>query len=158
MSRKGNNRIRSLAIAIAAASASGPLLAGDLLGRVTDAGIDAGLSGVLVEVAGTNRRTTTDQNGNFRVRDLAEGEYELRLSYPGAKGQVARVRVAATGTARFDAKMQPKSGIDEVLVIGQRASQASSISQQRYSDEIASYLTRDAIGQFPDQNVTDQIS
>lgn len=157
MSRKGNNRLRTLVAAIAAASASGPLLAGDLLGRVTDAGLEAGLSGVLVEVAGTNRRTTTDQNGNFRVRDLAEGEYEVRLSYPGAKEQVGRVRVAATGTARFDAKLQPQRGIDEVLVVGQRASQASAISQQRYADEIASYLTRDAIGQFPDQNVTEAV-
>ena len=44
---------------------------------------------------------------------------------------------------------------EDVVVIGQRAMIANSINTQRKSDTIESVLTRDAIGQFPDQNVAE---
>ena len=46
---------------------------------------------------------------------------------------------------------------DEVVVIGQRAMLGSSLAKQRESDTIESVLTRDAIGQFPDQNVAEAV-
>lgn len=45
--------------------------------------------------------------------------------------------------------------VESVTVIGQRAMMASSVSRQRASDIIESVVTRDAIGQFPDQNVAE---
>ena len=45
--------------------------------------------------------------------------------------------------------------VDTITVIGQRAMMASSISRQRNADGIESVITRDAIGQFPDQNVAE---
>src|SRR3546814_1595693 len=44
-----------------------------------------------------------------------------------------------------------------ILVIGQQASLGSSISRQRAADGVETVLTRDAIGQFPDQNVAEAL-
>ena len=45
--------------------------------------------------------------------------------------------------------------LDTVLVVGQRAMMESAIARQRASDTIQSVVTRDALGQFPDQNVAE---
>ena len=45
--------------------------------------------------------------------------------------------------------------LDTVLVVGQRAMMESAIARQRASDTVQSVVTRDAIGQFPDQNVAE---
>lgn len=47
--------------------------------------------------------------------------------------------------------------IEEVHVIGQRAMAESALLMQRGSDVIESAITRDAIGQFPDQNVAEAV-
>src|SRR3546814_319273 len=44
-----------------------------------------------------------------------------------------------------------------MLVIGQAANQASALSRQRAADGVENVLTRDAIGQFPDQNVAESL-
>lgn len=45
----------------------------------------------------------------------------------------------------------------EILVIGQSANLASALSRKRANDGISDVLTRDAIGQFPDQNVAESL-
>lgn len=47
--------------------------------------------------------------------------------------------------------------LDTVVVVGQRAMMESAINMQRSSDTVESVLTRDKIGQFPDQNVAESI-
>ena len=65
---------------------------------------------------------------------------------------------AAQGARKLDVQMSPAAGYtEEMLVIGQRASQAGALARQRNADSISSFLTRDAIGQFPDQNVSEAV-
>jgi TonB-dependent receptor len=47
--------------------------------------------------------------------------------------------------------------IEEVYVYGQRAMMEGAIQRQRDSDQIMSVITRDAIGNFPDQNVAESV-
>ena len=53
----------------------------------------------------------------------------------------------------------PKKGarIEEVMVYGQRDMMRSAIERQRNSDRIMSVITRDAIGNLPDQNVAESV-
>jgi TonB-dependent receptor len=48
-------------------------------------------------------------------------------------------------------------GIEEVYVYGQRAMLQGAVDRQRESDRIMSVVTRDAIGNFPDQNVAESV-
>ena len=60
-----------------------------------------------------------------------------------------------------DANTQPGEDdvqkLDTVTVVGQRAMMESAVNMQRSSDTVESVLTRDGIGQFPDQNVAESI-
>ncbi len=47
--------------------------------------------------------------------------------------------------------------LDKVVVVGQREMMESAINKQRASDTVDSVLTRDGIGEFPDQNVAESI-
>lgn len=59
---------------------------------------------------------------------------------------------AAPVLAQEDAQV-----LDTVQVIGQRAMLESAVNQQRNADTVSSVLTRDDIGQFPDQNVAEAV-
>ena len=150
--------LRALPLAIASITAAMHGHAGDLQGRVVDAEGTVGLPGVAVEIEGTPRRAATDVNGYFRLNGLPAGTYQVLLKYPGAQAYRGEVVIDEVGLAKLEARMRPIGDYDEeVWVIGQRAAQASALSQQRASDSISSFLTRDAIGQFPDQNVTEAV-
>jgi TonB-dependent receptor len=47
--------------------------------------------------------------------------------------------------------------MNDVIVVGQSANLASALSRQRAADGVESVLTRDSIGQFPDQNVAEAL-
>ena len=65
--------------------------------------------------------------------------------------------IAAPALAQGAAEEADTQTLDTVLVVGQRAMMESAINMQRSSDTVESVLTRDKIGQFPDQNVAESI-
>ena len=64
---------------------------------------------------------------------------------------LATPALAQEGTQMAEARM------DTINVIGMRAQMQSAINQQRNSDTVESVVTRDDIGQFPDQNVAESV-
>ena len=52
---------------------------------------------------------------------------------------------------------QGEEQADEIIVIGQRAMLGSALAKQREADGVQSVLSRDSIGQFPDQNVAEAV-
>ena len=57
--------------------------AGELRGSVVDALGGEGLSNVVIQLAGSDYRTTTDSSGHFRLSDLTPGDYALIVSTVG---------------------------------------------------------------------------
>ena len=47
--------------------------------------------------------------------------------------------------------------MENVVVVGQRAMMQNALDRQRNDDHIKSVVTRDAIGQFPDQNIAEAV-
>ncbi|WP_144097636.1 TonB-dependent receptor [Croceicoccus sediminis] len=132
-----------------------PAIAGTIEGKVIDQTGTAGLRAVQVEIEGTGRTATTGSDGAFRFVEVPEGTYTLRATYIGAQAQEMTVAVPATGTATADFSL---SGLDgQILVIGQRANLGSALSRKRAADTVSDVITRDAIGQFPDQNVAESL-
>lgn len=148
---------RTLATAfLAATMLCTPALAGTLTGSVIDAAGIRGLEGTEIEIIELGRRTTAGQDGTFRFVDVPEGSYTLRAVYAGADESRTSVSVSETGTSRASIIM--RAGDDNtILVIGQQANLGSSISRQRVADTVSTVLTRDAVGQFPDQNVAEAL-
>ncbi len=64
---------------------------------------------------------------------------------------------AMTGAMAQTSTQQSDMRIEEVLVYGQRDMMRGAIERQRDSDRIMSVITRDAIGNLPDQNVAESV-
>ncbi|MEH6702925.1 TonB-dependent receptor [Parasphingorhabdus sp.] len=130
--------------------------AGTITGVVSDPSETRGLQAAQVRLVEIDRVVTTARDGSFRFPDVPTGNYTLETRYVGADTSQTSVTVTETGTAIANILLQTGSGT-EILVIGQSANQASSLSRKREADGVSSVLTRDAIGQFPDQNVAESL-
>jgi len=133
-----------------------PVFAGTLIGTVVDASGTRGLQGAEVELVELGRRMAVAPDGSYRFVDVPEGNYTLRSRYVGTADSTISVRVTQDGTTRTDIALGSEQ-IEGVLVIGQLANLSSSISRQRAADGVSTVLTRDAVGQFPDQNVAEAL-
>ena len=141
-------------IALAAGIAH-PAIAGELRGTVIDASETIALQSAQVRIVELDRVASTGRDGSFIFADVPEGTYTLETRYVGADTVTQSVTVPEAGTVRADIALG--SATSEILVIGQAANLASALSRKRESDTVGDVLTRDAIGQFPDQNVAESL-
>lgn len=131
-----------------------PALAAQVVGRVTDASATRTLEGAEITIVELSRKAEADRDGRFRFPGVPAGSYTLRVTYAGIDPVEQAITVDATGDLSIEVSVgQP----GDILVTGQRANLASSISRQRAADGVESVLTRDSIGQFPDQNVAESV-
>ncbi|WP_232492296.1 TonB-dependent receptor [Novosphingobium kaempferiae] len=136
--------------------APGAALAGTVSGTVSDDTGTRALQSAQVRIVELDRSVQAERDGSFRFADVAPGTYTLEARYVGAEVTTQSVTVPATGTVTSDFSLAGIGGAD-ILVVGQIASQSSALSRQRAADGVESVLTRDAIGQFPDQNVAESL-
>jgi len=129
--------------------------AATITGRVNDFAGTIAMEGAVVEIVELNRRTEAGSDGSYRFADVAPGRYTLRAVYLGVQPTEISVTVSDDGVVRADLTIG--SAVEEIVVVGQRGTMSGSLSRQRASDTIESVITRDAIGQFPDQNVAEAV-
>jgi TonB-dependent receptor len=146
------------ATALAAVLAT-PAFAAAISGRVMDTTGQAALEGAQVMLVELGRVTEAGPGGTFRFADVAPGTYTLRTAYAGADTVDRAVTLTENGDLVLDVAIGPEADVygESVLVVGQRANLSSSLSRQRAADGVESVLTRDSIGQFPDQNVAESV-
>jgi len=133
-----------------------PALAGEVAGTVVDDTDTIALRSASVRIVELGREATTGRDGSFLFADVPAGTYTLVAEYVGAPAESINVSVPATGTVRADFALGGENAA-EILVYGQGANQASALNRKRENDRVSDVLTRDAIGQFPDQNVAESI-
>ena len=131
------------------------MAAGTLDGSVVDATGTRALQAAQVTIIELGRTVSTARDGSFRFPEVPAGTYTLEVQYVGAPTETVTVTVPETGTVRETVALG--SADDSILVVGQLANQASALSRKRAADTVSDVLTRDAIGQFPDQNVAESL-
>ena len=149
---------KSLFAGAALAALSFPAIAqaGEVVGTVSDASETIALRSAQVRIVELDRVATTERDGSFLFSDVPAGSYTLEISYVGARTVTRSIDVPATGIARADIALAG-FGDNEILVIGQAANLSSALSRKKEADGVSDVLTRDAIGQFPDQNVAESL-
>ena len=131
-----------------------PAIAGTVAGVVIDATDTVALQSAIVRIPEANRQTVTERDGSFRIADLPAGTYIIEVRYVGAPIQRQTVDVPEIGTVMANFSLGDEN---QILVVGQAANQASALSRKYASDTVSDVLSRDAIGQFPDQNVAESL-
>jgi len=142
------------ALAVLAATAAH---GADVTGQVKTKNSSTALEGAVIKIEELNRRASTASDGTFRFNNVPAGDYTVIVSYIGAEPMMQKITVTEEGgrlefTVGGDAK-----DIEEIFVLGQRGSLNSSISKQRAADNVSNFLSADAAGNFPDQNVTEAV-
>ncbi|QLC23631.1 TonB-dependent receptor [Parasphingopyxis algicola] len=135
-----------------------PAFAGILIGEVTDSGETRAFAGSTITIEELGRTVEAGPGGFYRFGDVPAGTYTITARYVGAVPASQTVVVPETGDVRADFRLGTGATNDvSILVIGQAANLASALSRQRAADGIENVLTRDAIGQFPDQNAAESL-
>ncbi len=153
---KNMRRFTIYSVLLATAALPATASAGTIVGTVSDPSETRGLRSAQVRIVELDRVVTTGRDGRYRFPDVPAGTYTLETRYVGADTVQTSITVSETGLTAADIILQSGSN-NEILVIGQGATQASALSRKREADGVSSVLTRDAIGQFPDQNVAESL-
>lgn len=147
--------ISALAILFAATAWS---QSGSVSGVVLDEN-GLGLPGANVEVTEAKKVVITLNNGDFRIINLSDGEYNLLVTYIGYKAYSQKVKVQGNKLESYRIQMEPETNIGEmVIVMGDRLKgQAKALNQQRANMNITNIVAADQIGRFPDANIGDAL-
>ncbi len=140
----------------ALAFAATPALAGDVSGTVVDETDTVALQSATITIEEAGRQVTTARDGSYRINGLPAGTYTITARYVGVPAESITVEVPESGTVTADFALGG-SDAATIIVYGQAATQASALSRKYASDTVVDVLTRDAIGQFPDQNVAESL-
>ncbi|WAJ71850.1 TonB-dependent receptor [Catenovulum adriaticum] len=147
----------ALCCALALTSLSFQSMAGSILGKVTDNSTKRLLQGAKISIPTLNVSTSSNKSGEFRFDQLPAGEYTLIIAYLGTETTEYQVQVNKSGTQKEVFKLANLNSMENVIAYGQRAGQAGALNTQKNADSIKSIVSADAIGQFPDQNVSEAL-
>lgn len=151
-------KMKSLAFAIAASIAAPVAFAdGRVTGRVSDEASDIYFEGAIIRIDELNLQTSSKVDGRFVFNAVPAGEYELSVSYLGAETVTRSITVTDDETTNQLVKVKSEGEIENVLVVGQTASANKALNQMRSADNLISVVTADAIGQLPDENVSEAL-
>ncbi|GAB2708389.1 TonB-dependent receptor [Aliiglaciecola aliphaticivorans] len=150
----------TLAMACFAALSCQTVLAedGGIQGLLTDKSQTSYIQGAEVNIKELGQSTVSRRDGSFRFVNLPEGNYTLEVKYLGTPTIEVPVTIRGGKILQQDISVgAPAKELENVIVYGQRAGQASAINLQRVADSIKSIVSADAIGQFPDQNAAEAL-
>lgn len=151
-------RRQLLASAIALLTSASALADGQISGQLTTEISGVPLQGSRVKIEELNVSTVTGRDGRYNLSGIEPGRYTLSVSYLGVETMQRTVEVVDNKTLVSDFKIQPSRPEQEyVIVMGQAGSLNKALNVQRSADNLVSAVAADAIGQFPDTNVSEAL-
>ena len=131
------------------------IYAADINGKVTGSSSGDFLPGANVMLDGTNFGTSSDRSGNFRINNVPEGDYTLKVTYVGYSNFEEVVTIGSAPITKDISLSVDYVAMEAVNVNGLAQGQAKALSQQRSAGNIKNVVSRDQMEKFPDQNVAD---
>jgi len=93
---------------------------GSIKGKVTDA--NGPVANASVSIEGKGKGTTTNDNGEFEIKNLVPGSYSMEITYVGMKTQKMVVSIAAGKTVDVGSiAMSAGSELEGVMIVGSRS-------------------------------------
>src|SRR3989304_9798167 len=133
---------------------------GSVKGTIEDAATGETLVGATVLIQGTNKGTITDMDGNYQLNDIAQGTYNLVISYVSYEQQIQRVEVRQNTITELSISLTPSSvEMDAVKIIASKRNdtEMSLISTMRVSSLVANGISRQQISRSQDKDASEVI-
>lgn len=131
---------------------------GQLEGVVSATEQGIALQGVNVRIEELNRLAVSQRDGRYTFLNVKPGTYTLVTSYIGADDVRRSIVVQDNKTTKSNFELSGVSGaVENIIIIGQAAGINKALNKQRSADNIITAVTSDAIGQFPDTNVSESL-
>ena len=131
------------------------LNAGDVTGRITDAGTGGYLPGANVILEGTAYGTASGRTGEYRIMNVPPDSYTLNVTYIGYEDFSAGITVSVEDVTQ-DVQLQATYlELGEVVVQGLRQGQVKALNQQKTAANIINVVAREQMERFPDLNIAE---
>lgn len=128
-------------------------------GRVTDHSQSIYFDGAQVKLLELNLTTISKRDGSFKFPKITNGTYTLQIHYVGVKPVEKKITI--NDKQGFNQNLiigaANNNAMENIIVYGQLAGHASSLTRQKNADNLKSIVSADAIGQFPDQNAAEAL-
>ena len=110
---------------------------GTITGNIVDAKTKEKLVGAIVEIDGMQFKTVTDNEGNFKIKNVPAGVYRLNGTYISYKTFTSeKIVVRGNDTTKINLLLEPEnSKLDEVFIVAKanRESENVMLMQQKKS-------------------------
>ncbi len=131
--------------------------AGQISGTIVDAENGETIIGASIGIIGTTNGAASDIDGNYTIRNLQPGTYDLRVSYISYQTQnITGVEVVAGETTILDIAMQTEvANLDEITVTAEaiKSGEAGLLSIQRKAVPVQDGISAEEISRSTDGNV-----
>jgi len=116
------------------------------------------LTGALVELQPTGQKAVSDYQGQYKLSDVAAGDYTLTVSYVGFANFTSPAKVEAGQTATLDLVLKVASDSEQIVVTAERLQgEAEAVNITRTADDIVQVLPLKVITSLPNTNVADAV-
>ncbi len=150
--------IRRVGVLVIGTLATTLFAEGNLTGRISDTTGNVAFESARIQISDLNIERFSNKRGQFEFKDLPAGDYTATVEYVGSESKSFSFTIRDDETSRVDIQIGAKVDlIDNIIVYGQAAGASSAINSQRAADGVISVVDADAIGQFPDANVSEAL-
>jgi TonB-dependent receptor len=140
------------------------MLSGSIMGQSTLHGIVAdssskeALVGASVVLVGTSQGAATNLDGEYKIPNIAEGTYTVRISYVGYETKDIRFPIKGDQTIELSIQLSTRRIEGKTIVItAQAQGQLEAINQQLSSNKLVNVVSADKMKELPDANIAESI-
>jgi TonB-dependent receptor len=132
---------------------------GGLYGTIKDSTSSEVIFGANIFILDLFKGTATGENGSYEINNIPTGRYQIRFSYIGYIQKVITVEIEPNTRKELNIKLQPEiyEG-EEITVLAQAAGQVAAIKQQIESNTIVNVVSKERLGELPDQNAAESVA
>lgn len=131
---------------------------GKILGKISDKSSGDPLPGANVLLEGTSLGTATSVEGEYTIRQVTPGDYNLIIKYIGYQEQSIPITVTSGVTLEVNAELEYVAvETGEVTITAQALGQTEAINQQLSSNTISNIVSADRIQEIPDVNAAESV-
>ncbi len=127
-------------------------------GRIIDKETKYPLPGARITLFGTSFGNVSNLQGYFKISNVPNGDYKLKVSYIGYEPYAKDVKINNSQTLVLEIPLTSKVIVtDEVVVTGMLEGQLRAMNQEKTADNVKNIISSELVGKFPDLNVAESI-